>query len=195
MTDAALLESFRTGNDMDEAIRTLYRLYFDSLSGYVIHNNGSMQDAEDVFQEVLVSFIDIVKKGRFRGESSVKTFLFSLNRFTWLNELKKRGRSLKREEKYSLAEGNTEMDVSEFIAERETKDQLMKAVAKLGDICQKILVMFYFENMSMREMLGVLNYENEQVIRNKKSKCLKELSTIITANPNMAAQLKILLHE
>lgn len=34
-----------------------------------------------MFQEVVVAFIDLVKKDKFRGESTVKTFLVSLNRY------------------------------------------------------------------------------------------------------------------
>ena len=79
-TDAELLAKLRSGSRMDDAIKSLYRSYFDSLGWYVMNNNGSRQDAEDVFQDVVVSFIDLVQKDKFRGESSIKTFLFALRK-------------------------------------------------------------------------------------------------------------------
>lgn len=96
--DSELVVNLRNGKRMEEMIKDLYRNHFDSLCWYIMNNSGSRQDAEDVFQEVLVAFIDLVQKDKFRGESTVKTFLFSLNRYTWLNELKKRNRTLLREE-------------------------------------------------------------------------------------------------
>jgi len=160
----------------------------------VKNNNGSQQDAEDIFQEVVVNFIELVQKDKFRGESSVKTFLFSMTKNTWLNELKKRGRSDARELKYEKMKDKEEMDVSHLIAEREAKKQVMDIVSQLGDTCKKILVMFYYENLSMNEILANLEYENEQVVRNKKYKCLKQLEQMITSDPSLTQTLKNILH-
>ena len=98
--DSEILSHIRLGQRVDEVIKALYRDAFSGLSRYVMNNTGSRQDAEDVFQEVLLAFIEAVQKDKFRGDSTIRTFLFSLNRFIWLNELKKRGRSALREEKF-----------------------------------------------------------------------------------------------
>ena len=193
-TDAELLAKLRSGSRMDDAIKSLYRSYFDSLGWYVMNNNGSRQDAEDVFQDVVVSFIDLVQKDKFRGESSIKTFLFALNRHAWLNELKKRGRTLKREEKYQRGQELTGPDTAGIITEREERIQVMHLVDKLGETCKKILVLFYYDNLSIKQILDSLHYENEQVVRNKKSKCLKQLEQMIGEKPGLKQTLKNLLH-
>ncbi|MBC7874128.1 MAG: sigma-70 family RNA polymerase sigma factor [Ferruginibacter sp.] len=192
--DSELVGNLRSGQRMDEMVKAIYRSYFDSLRWYVMNNSGSRQDAEDVFQEVVVSFIELVQKDKFRGESTVKTFLFSLNRFTWLNELKKRGRALAREEKYERGQDKMELDTSHFIAEREGKAEVVKLVGKLGEDCRKILLLFYYENLSIKEILDTMHYENEQVVRNKKYKCLKQLEQMMHANPALKHTLKNLLH-
>jgi RNA polymerase sigma factor (sigma-70 family) len=192
--DSELVRNIRDGQRMDETIKAIYRSHFESLSWYVVNNSGSRQDAEDIFQEVLVNFIDLVQKDKFRGESTVKTFLFSLNRYTWLNELKKRGRALAREEKYERGQEQVELDSSHWIADREGKAAILNLVAELGDTCQKILLLFYYENMSMKEILDATDYENEQVVRNKKYKCLKQLEKMILEKPHLKETLKTLLH-
>ena len=193
-TDAELLRELRSGDRIDDAIRTIYRSYFDSLGWYVMNNNGSRHDAEDVFQEVVLSFIDLVQKNKFRGESSIKTFLFALNRHAWLNELKKRGRTLKREERYQKGQELQELNVSDMIVHREERRQVASLMEQLGDTCKKILLLFYYENLSITEILNSLHYENEQVVRNKKSKCLKKLEQMISANPELKKNLKNLLN-
>lgn len=192
--DSELVRNIRDGQRMDETIKAIYRSHFESLSWYVVNNSGSRQDAEDIFQEVLVNFIDLVQKDKFRGESTVKTFLFSLNRYTWLNELKRRGRALAREEKYERGQEQVELDSSHWIADREGKAAILNLVAELGDTCQKILLLFYYENMSMKEILDATDYENEQVVRNKKYKCLKQLEKMILEKPHLKETLKTLLH-
>ncbi|MBL7710133.1 MAG: sigma-70 family RNA polymerase sigma factor [Chitinophagaceae bacterium] len=194
LPDTELVANLRAGKSMDESIKTIYRNHFESLCWYIMNNSGSRQDAEDVFQEVVLSFIDLVQKDKFRGESTVKTFLFSLNRHTWLNELKRRGRSLAREEKYERGQERTEMDAGHYIADREGKAEVTRLVGELGETCRKILLLFYYENLSMREILETLHYENEQVVRNKKYKCLKQLEQMITEKPYLKQSLKNLLH-
>ena len=194
MPDQELLENLKSGTSMDMTIKAIYREYFNSLSWFVLNNNGSQEDAEDIFQEVVVNFIDLVQKNKFRGESSIKTFLFSLNRFTWLNELKRRGRALQREARYEKSRDIVEMDISQHIAGREAKSTVNALMEKLGEACRKILLMFYYEELSFREMLDKLEYENEQVLRNKKYKCLKQLEQMISTDPILKNNLKNLLH-
>lgn len=193
--DHELVDNLKDGKRMDETIKAIYRSHFDGLSWYIMNNSGSRQDAEDVFQEVVVNFIDLVQKNKFRGESSVKTFLFSLNRHTWLNELKRRGRALAREEKFEKGQERIGADSHAEIADREGRAEVLRLVSELGDTCKKILLLFYYENMSMKEILDATDYENEQVVRNKKYKCLKQLEKMIFEKPALKETLKNLLHE
>ncbi len=192
-TDTALLQLLKSNESPDEGIKYLYRSQYTVTKAYINQNNGSDQDAEDIFQEVIVTFIELVKKDKFRGESSVATFLYAITRNTWLNELKKRGRSKLRDEKFEKAKDSTEMDISHLIVNREIKRQLMQVVDSLGDTCKKILLAFYFENLAMKDILKTMQYENEQVVRNKKYKCLKQLEQMMTAQPQLAKNLKSVL--
>ena len=193
-TDFELIQNLRSKNMINESVQFLYRNHFESLSWFIKNNSGNQQDAEDVFQEVVISFIELVQMNKFRGESSVKTFLFSLNRNIWLNELKRKGRAVQRETTYEKGQETEEVDVSNAIVDRESRKQVMNIVDELGEMCKKILLMFYYENLSMKEILTNLEYENEQVVRNKKYKCLKQLEQMIEINPSLKKTLKNLLH-
>jgi hypothetical protein len=46
----------------------------------------------------------------------------------------------------------------------------------------------------MKEILEATDYENEQVVRNKKYKCLKQLEQMISGNPTLKQNMKSLLH-
>lgn len=193
-SDTELIENFSTGKRINESVRFLYRQHFEPLSWFVINNSGNQQDAEDIFQEVVLQFIEMVQLKKFRGESSVKTILFAINRNLWLNELKRKDRSDKRELKYQHTQDKETPDASGTIADRESRNTIMDVMTQLGDTCKKILVMYYYENLSVKEMVEHLDYDNEQVIRNKKYKCLKQLEQMITANPSLYNTLKNLLN-
>jgi len=122
-------------------------------------------------------------------EASIKTFLVSVARNIWFNELKKRERSDHREKVYELARDQKEDDVGFQISDLERRRQLKDLIHQLGDSCKKILLLYYYEDLSMKEIVEHLPYENEQVVRNKKYKCLQSLTGLIKSNPEIARQI------
>ncbi len=189
-SDAELLEMIQEVRHRDDAIRFIYRNYFEALSIYVQQNRGSSQDAEDIFQETIVAFIGAVQQQKFRGESAVKTFLYSINKHIWLNELKRRGRAQTRETVYDRIQETDQADFTPQIIRKETTALIKSVMDTLGETCKKILLAFYYENRSMKEILDSTDFENEQVLRNKKHKCLKKLEQSVTNDPVLARSLK-----
>jgi len=184
--DQELISAIGNGDQLNSAIFFIYQEYSNTIQSFILANSGSQQDAEDIFQETVVNFIDMVKKNRFRGEASVKTFLVAIARNLWLNELKKRERSDIREKVFEKSREDAEMDVSQYIADREVKQQFLGVLEKLGEPCKKLLTLFYYENLSMKDIVHHLHYENEQVVRNKKYKCLQSLTELVKQNPVIA---------
>lgn len=193
-SDDEIVVTLSLGRNLDDVIRFMYHEFYAGLSWFVLNNQGSTQDAEDIFQDVMVNFISIVQQDKFLRNSSVKTFLYSLNRFSWLNELKRRGRALTRERRYEAHKGIITEDITGLIFAKESLSQVTVLISQLGDNCRKILMMFYFQECSMKEILNTLDYENEQVVRNKKYKCLKQLEKIIADTPGAGETLKKILH-
>lgn len=185
-SDADLIAAISVGEELNSAIFFIYQQYAETIKSFILANSGTPPDAEDIFQETVVTFIDLVKKEKFRGEASVKTFLTAIARNLWLNELKKRTRSGVREKAFETNRENTEMDVSQYITDREVKQQFVEVLGKLGEPCKKLLTLFYYENLSMKDMVHHLPYENEQVVRNKKYKCLQALTDLVKQNPVIA---------
>jgi RNA polymerase sigma factor (sigma-70 family) len=189
-SDGDLIASLKSGKAIDEPVKYLYKTHFYLLSNYIEQNNGSREDAEDVFQEAILTFINLVELDKFRGESSVKTFLYAINRNIWLNELKKRGRQEKRNRNFTSELADPAVDVQQHISHREARKQVYDIIDSLGEICKKILLAFYYENLSVTEILQKLDYQNEQVVRNKKAKCMKTLEDKISSDPTLAQKFK-----
>ena len=183
--DETLLALISRKSSLNDAIHAIYRQYAEPVQAFIMSKGGSEQDAEDVFQETVTAFVSIVQKGKYRGEAVIKTFLIAVSKNIWYNAMKKRNRSLERDKIFDNTLEKEEQDISRLITEREVKQELGALLSQLGEPCQKILIMFYYENLSMKEMLSGLSYENEQVVRNKKYKCLQQLAEIIKSKPAM----------
>jgi RNA polymerase sigma factor (sigma-70 family) len=193
-SDDQLLQALRSAQPPDWAVRQLYIDCFKMTSSFVLKNNGTMQDAEDIFQEAVVNLIEMTSDGTFRAESSISSFIYALTRNLWLNELRRRGRAQKREKAYDDALPDTQMDPVSLLGQRELKTKILTLIDGLGEICKTILLGFYYEELSIREILTKVDYQNEQVLRNKKSKCMKQLVESLTADKTLLNYLKSAFH-
>src|SRR5687768_10865709 len=127
-SDAELITAIGDGDQLNSAIYFIYQEYSSTIQSFILSNSGTPQDAEDIFQETVVTFIDLVKKNKFRGEAAIKTFLVAIARNLWLNELKKRVHSERREKLFETSRELTETDVSHYIADREMKQQFVEVL-------------------------------------------------------------------
>src|SRR5438128_10250926 len=139
-SEREIIESIQSGDDFNEVIRQLYEVNYRKVVSYIVQNNGNEEDAQDNFQEVIITFVEVVKLGKFRGESSVSTFLLALARNIWLNELKKRGRSQLRNEKFEKSRSQVDEDISKYLTHHEMRKQVMELLDTIGTNCKKILL-------------------------------------------------------
>ena len=192
-SDADLITAISTQADVNGAITYLYKTYYRLLERYVMANSGNEMDAEDVIQDVMVAFVDLVQQGKYRGEASVKSFLHTLARNLWITELRKRGSTTKRNELFEMDRDQLTDDVSEYVTYWEAQQTIADFFKRMGETCRKILTLFYYHDLSMKDILKQTNYENEQVLRNRKYKCLKEITDMIQRTPGIYENVKAAL--
>lgn len=184
-TDTELVTAIRSRTDVNRALLYLYKRYFRMLERYVLINKGNELDAEDLVQEVMVSLVDLVQRGNYRAEASVKSLLFTLARNHWITMLRKRDSDGKRDETFETERDLIVADVSEYVLDAEAQLTLSNLFDRLGEGCRKILQLFYYQNLSMKEILEQTSYASEPVLRNKKHKCLKDLTDYVHSSPGL----------
>lgn len=192
-SDEEVIRLVKQGRNLEQPISYLYGEHFENLTNFIRKNKGSQQDAEDIFQETIIVFVDLVQREKFRGESSIKTFLYAIARNVWLNELKKRDRMFIRDTESYQNNPRESEDLQEVLIRNEAKQKVMELIDQLGETCKKILVFYYYDNLSMKEIYERMHYESEQVVRNQKYKCMKKLIEWIDNNPAMKNTVKELL--
>jgi RNA polymerase sigma factor (sigma-70 family) len=192
-SDTELLEAINEKDLLEQAILQLYQDHLEAAKAFIMSKGGTKQDADDIFQETIVSFIDCVQKKKFRQESGIRTFLISISKNLWYNEIRKRERVGRREIIFEMDRDQPETAVIETIQYREMKKELNQLLQDLGESCRKILELFYYENLSMKEIVDHLHYENEQVVRNKKYKCLNQLTEKMKNNPSIKEKINELV--
>lgn len=193
LTDTDLLAGIETGHDIERAMRFVYQTHYRMMEHYVVNHGGDKDEAADLIQEIMVLFIEMVQKGRFRGETSVKSFLYTLTKNQWISELRKRDVDVKRKEDFEIGLDKFEEDVSQFMTYKEAQKSILVLFDSLGAGCKQVLTLFYYENLSVKEIVEQTGYENEQNVRNRKYKCLKELTDLVQSSPAAFNNIKAAL--
>ena len=188
-SDSDLVEAICKSDMLEEAIEQLYKDHETIARSFIMGKGGTEQDADDIFQETVVSFIDTVRKGKFRQESGIRTFLISISKNLWYNEIRRRQRAGTREKLYVAELEPQDAAIDDVIGNRELKSLLIQMLNDLGESCKKILELFYYENLPMKDIVSHMHYENEQVVRNKKYKCLQQLTDKMKQSPQAAKQI------
>lgn len=139
---------------------------------------GSPDDFKDIYHDAFSALKRNIETGKFKLRASISTYLYRI----CYNQCCKRFRA---ESKVSTAEEIFAEAVNSEEAYDHTRDTLLGLIArtineKLKPECQEILVKFYFDELSVRELLSFFpNLRSEQAVKNKKSRCLQYLRKAI----------------
>lgn len=160
---------------------------------FVTQNNGDESDAEDVFQDVLVAFYRNIRAGKFRGDSAIKTYLYSMIRNQWLVRLKKNQRSVKMEDT-EKAEKSMHV-LQDSYKSGDLAYQVGKLLEEVSKRCRELLKLYYFDNLSMGEVAERAGFDNVNSAKTQKYKCMQQLIKIMADRPDLKKMLYELLAE
>ncbi len=159
-------------NGDEKVLRQVYRQHYQMVVNLVMNNGGSLQEAKDVYQEVVIIFYEKVKEVDFELKCRIKTFLYSVARRIWLKQLQRKNRFTS-----NLSDTEEYQEVAwEEVGKKEDQFNAMHvALEAIGEPCRSILKDFYMNNQSMEEITEKFGYTNADNAKNQKYKCLKRL--------------------
>jgi RNA polymerase sigma factor (sigma-70 family) len=157
-------------NNQSWAIQSLYQLDRNSIFNWVMNNTGDYEDAQDVLQEGVIAVCKNIVSEKYKpGAAQLKTYLNKVCRYWWYNELRRR------KPNFQIPDGFEMEDVEVGEAEKnELVEVLSKYLDRLGDKCQSVLRLRFWEGKKMEEIAGILG-NTLQVVKNRSSKCISEL--------------------
>jgi len=173
--EKALLEGLAASDK--KAIEAIYRDNFNMIQSLVINNNGSADDAKDVFQEAMIVLYEKARSGNFELNCQIKTYMYSVCRRLWLKRLQQLNRFSPPVESIELT-----VPVEEEIEEHEKRnsefEMMDKAIGSLGEPCKSLLEAYYLQKQNMQVIAVNFGYTNADNAKNQKYKCLMRLKKI-----------------
>ncbi|GAB3932313.1 RNA polymerase sigma factor [Larkinella terrae] len=175
-TDELLFAGLK--NSDDRAYACLYAQTFRSFAHYVQTHQGSMEHAQDAFQQGMAEFYVAVKSGRYQLSPSarLKSVLFEFCKRKWINELQSaRYRHTQPLEVYVDRSEDDPADALMAFSENVSKvNQLLR---RMGENCQRVIDLFYIQGKPLVEIARIMNY-TPQTARTKRYECTEQLKKL-----------------
>ena len=160
-----------------KAVETIYKQNYTMVQSMITNNNGTIDDARDVFQEAMIVLFENAKSPTFELNCQIKTYVYSVARRLWLKKLqqaKKFGGEVE-----TMAEVVSVEEEVEAHEQRNAEFQVMeKALVNLGEPCKSLLEAYYMQKKSMTDIAGSFGYTNADNAKNQKYKCLMRLKKL-----------------
>jgi DNA-directed RNA polymerase specialized sigma24 family protein len=153
----------------------------------VLDNNGSPEEAEDIFQESIATFF---KKAVFDREFTLKEsaqgYIYGTARNLFYG-------SKRKELKLSELKESAMKDQHDDQAFSYDHIEITKKILTFTTTTCRQVLMYWAANCSMREIATLMKYKSEVMARKKKHECIQKLIRFFEQNPALAD--KILGHD
>lgn len=162
-TDQDYIEQIRAGNVNAYAMLvTKYKAMTFTLALRVV---GNREDAEEVAQDTFVKAYKALDT--FKGTSKFSTWLYRIVYNTSLDYVKKKKRVVLSEHIDEINESDigTMQDAMSYLEAKEKKQMIESALSKLPEEERVLLTLFYFEELSLKEISEIvkISYDNVKI--------------------------------
>jgi RNA polymerase sigma-70 factor (ECF subfamily) len=159
----------QASHDLDEIIAK----YRPIVSFRVKKSLGSYTpDWEDVVNEIMLNALEKIESGKFRGDSSVGTFIYTITSRRIIDYIRKKSKSLK-----YAPEPNPYPQPHEHVENKERAEMIAKYLERLKPKYKEILYLYYYKELSREEVASKLGISPRRVSErvNYAQKLLKKM--------------------
>lgn len=180
-TDSEILQAILNGKD-EKVLGALYKEVLPLVVGYVTKNQGSVDEAKDIFQDAVIRFYKSVKTGAFQEKCSISTFIFGISRNLWINYTKQKSRMVSDDE-IQFAQDSANLE--ENLVSEEKVSVVNKLLDMLGEQCQQLLRYTVYDGLSMREVVALMGFSSEDVAKTYNYRCKQKMLKLVKKRPEV----------
>lgn len=175
------IERIRSGDN--EALRDLYSKSRNTTISYLKRSGASQIEAEDIFQEAIITVYENIILGRFELTSSLQTYIVVVARNRLYRHL--RSKKVKTQELIADSEELNQVNFEkeqERISKEDKQNHQMKlvqnALNQLGEPCRSILNLYYMKGLTTKEIAEEFGYTHAS-LKVKRFRCMQKLRELI----------------
>ena len=189
-------------NDQQLRNAALKQLYLDltinlKVREFATTYGGNNTSPDDILQEGIILLDELIRSGKFRGNSKVKTFLLGICKNIARSGNRKLNRIVLKDNWQDGEEVGLESSPEELVLVEEKSDManqrdeiLKQLMAQLTDKCKQVLHLYYFLSYNMAKVAEARGLKNANQAKKAASRCREQLKKMIKEQPSLAQFLK-----
>ncbi|MCP4312554.1 MAG: sigma-70 family RNA polymerase sigma factor [Bacteroidetes bacterium] len=178
-SETGLINGIR--NHDSAILEYVYDAYFPMIEGFVIHNSGSRDEAQDVFQEAMLIAYKKIREGELELTCRFGTYLYAICKKVWIQDRRKYLLHAEKLRQQPLMVNDPGLEEDPLL-QQHLKEIFDKHFRELSKDCQKILSMF-FTNHTVDEIRDEMNYKDLHHAADRKYRCKKSLIKRMMSDP------------
>ncbi len=149
----------------------LYERVFPAVARYVRQRGGSLEQAQDVFQDSLIIYYERIASAADPPEQE-EAYLLGIARYRWLLTGRRTGSEVPLDEvaEPDWAEEGTALPLSQ---------KLLRLLTVAGKKCMDLLRAFYYDQLPLNEVAHTFGYAGVRSATVQKYKCLEKVRTTV----------------
>ena len=171
--DHRYLIALRKGDNL--LLKELYSNFSPQVISWVKKNNGSMSDAQDIFQEALIALYNKACDPDFILSYPIGGLIFQICKNKWIDQIRKKTKEsevrILEKERYD-SEQPSASAIEQIEEEEIRQNKLNVAFEKLSELCQKLL-RAVSEGIASKDIAVQLAMNDANTVYRRKNACVE----------------------
>ena len=151
--------------------KSLYGSYKEEFKKFALRYTQDDELVADSYHDAFIALYENIIEGKLTElSSSLKTYVFSIGKYTLFNKLRKEGKTVADDDYLQTVPADETAG-----SDDERFDDIRKQLNLLGERCREILILFYYHRYTIDAIVRHMEYKNENTAKAHKSRCLKKL--------------------
>jgi RNA polymerase sigma factor (sigma-70 family) len=168
----------------------LYNEYAGKVLNIVQSRGGSLEDAQDIFQDVLLIFYKKALENSLNEDTNVGGFLIGIAQKMWYTKAKRNEMMQRHHGEIKKTELQF-TDNYEFVFSKERGKLINEILEVAGEKCKKLLELVLFEDYSMKELAEEFNFSSVDTAKATHYRCRQKLVKQFKDKKHLIEQLRI----
>lgn len=170
-TDQDIISFVKKG-ESNKVLLFLYEQTQPKITNWILKNSGTVEEAQDVFQDSVVVLYQYIVENKFKEKESIEGFLYSVAKNKWINRAKQQKNTIYLSKDISI-------DENEIVEAEGDFKNIELLLEQLGKTCKELLVYSIFYKMTMEDIALRMSFSNANAAKTKNYKCKQRLVKLV----------------
>ncbi|MEP7239114.1 MAG: sigma-70 family RNA polymerase sigma factor [Ferruginibacter sp.] len=171
-TNAKILGELKSGNC--DFYGQMYEQNYPLVERFLLKNNGTVDDAKDIFQDIMLVLVEKIYADDFELTASLSTYIFAIGKKLWLKKL----RNISYHKEIDLDDFTTTNLYADVTSSIETEmtyiEKLQSLMKKMSAHCYHLLRSMFYLDKKIEDIQNEFGYTSRHNAQNQKYKCLEQ---------------------